>query len=75
MYLLNEYEICLKMLEMAISETHINFSKISGGACPQTPQKACAFGAPCAPSSFESPGPARNTTSPAILQPWHLCNC
>ena len=31
----NEYEICLKMLEMAILETQI--SKNYGGACPRPP--------------------------------------
>ena len=33
--ILNEYEICLKMLEMAILETQI--FKHFWGACPQTP--------------------------------------
>ena len=63
---LNEYEICLKMLEMAILETHIFKVKMSGGACPQTPLESWHFRHSLYPSSFESPGPARNITSPAV---------
>ena len=35
---------------------------------PDPPKKL----ARCAPSSFESPGPAKIITRPAILQPSHL---
>ena len=58
---LNEYEICLKILEMAILE--IQIFKTFWKACPQTPGKACAVGArnashPPPPPPFESPGSA-----------------
>ena len=44
---INEYEICLKILEMVILETQI--FKFFGGACPIPPQEACAFDAPWYP--------------------------
>ena len=64
---LDEYEICLKMLEMAILDKQI--FKNSWGACPQTPPgKTCAFGAHGTP--LESPGYA-----PVMFSVSHCCNC
>ena len=68
---LNEYESCLKILEMAILETHI-FKNFWRSMPPDPPESSRLRRSLCS-SSFESPGPTRNITRPAILQPWHLC--
>ena len=51
----------------------LKFSKNLWGACPQTSlESLCLWRSLCFPL-FEYPGPARNITCQAILQPWHLC--
>ena len=52
--MLNKYEICLKMLEMAILETQI--FKISVEACPQTPLENLRLLCSLVLPTFGSPG-------------------
>ena len=58
---LNEYEICFKMLEMAILETQIFKS-------------SHLWPLLCFPLFKVQDLLENNITGPAILQPWHLCN-
>ena len=53
---LNEYKVCLKMLEMAILETFFYGSTpISGGTCPQTPlENLCLWRSWCPPPLWKS---------------------
>ena len=55
---INEYEICLKILEMVILETQI--FKIFGGACPHTPPGSLRLRRSLVPPPhpFQNPGSA-----------------
>ena len=61
-----------------------NFQNFLGEHDPKSTNKARAFGTHYPPPPFffwkswpcgtrSIPGPARSTTCPVILQPWHLC--
>ena len=73
----NEYEICLKVLEMAILHVETQIFKNFWGSMPHTPLESLQlqFSLP-PPLPLESPGSTpghtRNITCPAILQPCHL---
>ena len=55
---LDEYEICLEMLEMALLETQIFKNLWGGGHAPRPPPRQLAPLVLVVPSSLESPGSA-----------------
>ena len=56
----------------------LNFQKFLGEHAPKPPRRLAPSALVVIPP-FESPGsalvPARDFTRPAILEPWHLCDC
>ena len=53
----------------------LNFQKFVGEHASKPLVPSALIVIPPFESPGSAPGPARNFTCPAILQPWHLCRC